>query len=371
MDNSFEQRLDQLREEARQKGYVTAPGVKAVGGPIPAQAQGQKPGHAEAPTPSRSSGPGYFGLPIIKPPVWEWMIAVYFFIGGLAGMSALIAAAALIKGQFDLARMAMWPAGIGAILSPILLTADLGRPLRFLNMLRVFKYQSPMSVGSWIVSGFGACAVPGLGFSEWHWHNLAAGQPVAAVQILAYIFIAGSALAGIFLATYTGALIAVTAVPAWNLHRVALPFHFGMAGLGSAGALLEVIGFRRPGLNAIGFFAASAQVLVFGWLELRKHGAADRALHEGVSGWTVRVGEVLEGPLALVLRAAGLLFPAAISFLLGALISRFGWLRAGRASACDPESVLASQRGEPRPAESRVPFSLRPAVASAGSARKG
>ncbi len=361
MDHAFEKRLDSLREEARSKGYVTESGVKPVGGPIPVAA------HA----PEGMPGPGYYGLPIIKEPVWEWMIAAYFFIGGLAGMSALIALAALWKGDFALARMAMWPAGIGAILSPILLSWDLGRPLRFLNMLRVFKYQSPMSVGSWIVSSFGAAAVPGLGFAEWHWHNLAMGHPVTAVYVLACIGIVGAALAGIFLATYTGALIAVTAVPAWNLHRVVLPFHFGLAGLGAAGGLLEIIGFRQPALNAIGLFAASAQLLVLAWLEFRRHGAADAALHEGVSGWVLRIGEFFKGPLALGLRAGGLILPAAASFLLGSLVSRFGWLQAGRSSARDPEAVFASQRGKPAPAQSRVPYSLRPATASAGVARKG
>jgi formate-dependent nitrite reductase membrane component NrfD len=314
-------------------------------------------------------GTGYYGLPFLKPPVWKWMIAVYFFIGGLAGMSGLIAVAALMKGQYQMVRVAMWSAGMGGILSPVLLTWDLGRPTRFLNMLRVFKYQSPMSVGSWIVSAFGACAVPGLGFVEWHWQNMQGGQLTPAVQIIAAILVIGSGMAGIFLATYTGALIAVTAVPAWNLHRVLLPFHFGMAGLGSASAMVELAGFRQPALNVIGLFAASAQVLVMLYLELRKHGAADRALHEGKSGWVLRIGEALEGPLALALRAAGLVPEAAIAFLLGALISRFGWLSAGTACANDPEAVLASQCGDKRLAESRFPHALEPATASSQQSR--
>ncbi len=360
MNTGFEKRLDDLREEARKKGYVTAAGVKPVGGPIPVRAG----------APEGMPGTGYYGLPIIKPPVWKWMIALYFFIGGLAGMSALVAGAALMKGEYEIVRVAMWSAAIGGILSPILLTWDLGRPMRFINMLRVFKYQSPMSVGSWIVSAFGVCAIPGLGFVEWHWHNLQAGELVPVVQIVAAVFVIGSGFVGMFLATYTGALLAVTAVPAWNLHRVLLPFHFGMSGLGSASAVVELAGFRPPALHAIGFFAASAQLLVMLYLEMRKQGAADRALHEGRSGWILRSGEALEGPLALGLRAAGLVPAAAIAFLLGALISRFGWLSAGKASADDPEAVLASQQGEKRLAESRVPYSLEPAIASSGSTKK-
>lgn len=360
MDPSFETRLDDLREEARQKGCVTSPGVKAVGGPMPIQTK----------APENMPGPGYYGAPFLKPPVWKWMIAVYFFIGGLAGMSGLLAAAALMKNHFELARIAMWSAGIGGILSPVLLTWDLGRPLRFLNMLRVFKYQSPMSVGSWIVTSFGACAVPGLAFTQWYWQDLQAGHVMPLLHTVAVILIIGSSLTGIFLATYTGALIAVTAVPAWNLHRLVLPFHFGMAGLGSASAVLEIFGFRLSTLNAIGYFAAAAQLLVLLSLELRKHGAADRALHEGLSGWMLRVAEIFEGPLAIALRAGGLIPAAAASFLLGALLSRFGWLTAGTASACDPEAVLESQRLQPTLSESRAPYPLEPAIASSASTRK-
>jgi hypothetical protein len=351
---NFETRIDQLREEARQKGRVEGIGVRAGGGPMPNPS-------------SSANAAGYFGLPFLKAPVWEWMIAVYFFVGGVAGMSGLVAAAALIKSDFGLARIAMWSAGTGAILSIILLTADLGRPIRFVYMLRVFKYQSPMSVGSWIVAGFSAFAIPGLGFTEWYFRSAA---PIAAVHVLAIIGIIGSGLFGIFLATYTGALIAATAVPAWNVHRALLPFHFGMAGLGAAVAVPKLLGFQQSALTAIFFFAAGAETLVQMYLTFRRHGAVDAALHHGKSGWILNIGETFSGPLPLIL--AGLnVWPAAnIIFLLGALITRFGWLEAGKASACDPESLLASQRGVHAPAESRVPYVLNPAIASANSLQK-
>ncbi len=359
-DKRFERseaRLDAIRQEARDQRPITGGGVHALGGPMPQ-------------TPETMLGNSYYNLPILKPPVWEWMIAAYFFIGGLAGMSALIASAALIRNEFALARVAIWAAGIGAILSPILLTIDLGRPLRFIYMLRVFKYQSPMSVGSWIVTGFGAATLPAWALTEWHWHNLHAGAVSPAVHILAVIAIASSGLAGIFLATYTGALIAVTAIPAWNLHRVLLPFHFGMAGLGSAAATLELAGFRLPALRALLYFAAGAETLIMFWLEVRKHGAADRALHEGKSGWTLRVGEALTGPLSLIVTIVGQLWVASAMFLLGSLLSRFGWLSAGRASACEAEAVFSSQRGTHPLAEARFPYSVEPPVASAGSLKK-
>src|SRR5438552_4618546 len=144
-----ERRLEQLREEAWDKGVVAGHGVDVTGGPIP-------------------SKPGSYGEPVVRPPVWTWEIPVYFFVGGVAGMAAVIALAGIIFHQRDLARAAIWLAAIGAILSPILLVMDLGRPRLFLNMLRIFKPQSPMSVGAWILSAFGACAIPGLIALELH-----------------------------------------------------------------------------------------------------------------------------------------------------------------------------------------------------------
>src|SRR6184192_23596 len=151
-----ESRIDQLREEAWAKGVVTGPGVDVAGGPIPRK-------------------PGYYGQAVVRPPVWTWEIPVYFFVGGLAGMSAVIALAAAIFHHVDVARRVMWLAAIGAVLSPILLILDLGRPHLFINMLRVFKPQSAMSMGAWILAAFGMCVVPGLIALELHTFHLFAG----------------------------------------------------------------------------------------------------------------------------------------------------------------------------------------------------
>jgi hypothetical protein len=321
-----EKRLEELREQAWKDGVVTGRGVDVAGGPIPHK-------------------PGYYGQPVVKPPVWTWEVPLYFFMGGIAGMSAVIASAALIFHHVDLARAAMWLAFIaGAILSPVLLIMDLGRPYLFLNMLRVFKHRSPMSMGAWILSAFGGCAVPGLIALELHAHQIFSGPLDQLLRVAASIFIFGSAIFGTLLATYTGVLIGATAIPAWFLHRTLLPIHFGTAGLGSAAALLELLGYRIPALNFLGFYAAGVESALLIWLSVNKHGAADRAIHEHGSGWLIRIGELLNGPLALVLRLFGFIPFAAISFLVGALVSRFGWIAVGKVSACDPEAVFASQR---------------------------
>jgi multidrug efflux pump subunit AcrB len=101
---------------------------------------------------------------------------------------------------------------------------------------------------------------------------------------------------------------------------------------------------RFAPVNAIGFFAAAVETALLIWLSLDKKGAANRAVHEHGSGWLIRIGEVLNGPLALVLRFLGFIPWAAIAFLAGALVSRIGWIAVGKVSGADPEAVFASQR---------------------------
>jgi formate-dependent nitrite reductase membrane component NrfD len=272
-------------------------------------------------------------------------VPLYFFFGGIGGMSAVIAFGAVVFHHADLARVALWTAVIaGTVLSPILLIMDLGRPHRFLNMLRVFKHRSAMSMGAWILTAFGASLVPGLIALELDKQQIFPGALGQVLRLAAVIFTFAAASFGTLLATYTGVLIGATAIPAWFLHRTLLPIHFGTAGLGSAAAVLELLGHRIAALNFLGFYAATVETVLLIWLSADKHGAADRAIHEHGSGWLIRIGEVLNGPLALVLRFFGFIPWAAISFLAGALVSRIGWIAVGKVSGSDPESVFAAER---------------------------
>jgi hypothetical protein len=321
-----EQRLEQLREKAWQEGVVPGRGVDVVDGPIPRK-------------------PGYYGQPVVKPPVWTWEVPLYFFFGGIGGMSAVIALGAILFRRVDLALTAMSIATIaGAILPPILLIMDLGRPYLFLNMLRVFKHRSAMSMGAWILTVFGISVAAGWITLELHAHQIFPGTLDQLLRVAAGIFIFASAIFGSLLATYTGVLIGATAIPAWFLHRTLLPIHFGTAGLGSAAGVLELLGHRIAALNFLGFYAAAIETALLIWLSVDKHGVADRAIHEHSSGWLIRIGEVFNGPVALVLRLFGLIPFAAISFLMGALVSRFGWIAVGKVSGADPEAVFASQQ---------------------------
>jgi len=289
-----------------------------------------------------SDSVGYYGRPMLKPPVWTWEIPLYFFLGGLAGSSAAIALATLIFLDAPaLARAAAWLAAGAAAISTGLLIRDLGRPHRFLNMLRVFKLRSPMSVGAWVLAIFGALSAAAAVSLQWpHWLAQIAipAKSVHAVQVMIAL---PSALFGVVLATYTGVLIGATAVPAWHSHHRVLPVHFGIAGLGCAAASLELLGFPMTALHVIGLLTAGIETMLGVWFELNGHGAADRSVREGMSGWLLRLSGVA-GLTAFVLRIAGMIEPAAVFFLVGALVSRFGWIEAGRASASDPRAALAA-----------------------------
>src|SRR6266581_3409632 len=101
--------------------------------------------------------PSYYDYPVLKAPVWKWEIIWYFFFGGLAAGCYVIASIAALFGSKEdraVVRAGYYISLLALIFCPPLLIKDLGRPERFLNMLRVFKVKSPMSMGTWCVVGF-------------------------------------------------------------------------------------------------------------------------------------------------------------------------------------------------------------------------
>jgi hypothetical protein len=261
----------------------------------------------------------YYDVPLLKPPVWTWEVPLYFFVGGAAGGAAIIGSLAEWTGaDGTLARDARWIAAAGGPLSAALLTADLGRPERFLNMLRVFKPQSAMSVGSWTLTAFSASST------------------AAVLPRLSALAAPVSAALGAGMLTYTGVLIGATAIPVWNENVSLLPIHFAASGMGSAAALLTLLGHDEPAVNDIAFAAAAAETLIGAAIE-RRQTPAMAPLRNGVSGWTVRAGGVLSGPVPLFLRAVARTrrwrTAASISALAGSVLTRLGWIAAGRASA--------------------------------------
>jgi hypothetical protein len=171
----------------------------------------------------------YYGRPVLKEPVWKQEIPWYLFAGGLGGASAVLSAAARITGNERLARRSIYIGAASDAVSPLLLISDLGRPERFLNMLRVFKVTSPMSVGSWILAvSSSASSLSAFLHAIRRFHHISdAARAVAA----------GS---GAPLAVYTGTLFADTAIPVWHEARHELPFLFGSSAAASAGAAATI-----------------------------------------------------------------------------------------------------------------------------------
>jgi hypothetical protein len=269
----------------------------------------------------------YYDLPLLKPPVWTWEVPTYFFVGGAAGAAAVLASAAQLAGvDEDLVRDARRIAAIGATLSAPLLIADLGRPERFLNMLRVFKPQSPMSVGAWTVAAFGGASSAAALAQIVQPHTT---LPVKTAGELAAVV---SAATGLVMATYTGVLVGATAIPVWKEHVRLLPVHFGASALGSAVSLLELRGHRHGALNALGLGAAIFETVVAATIETGRD-PIDAPLRDGRSGMLTRLGAVLSGPIPLFMRLMGSRKGAAAATLAGSLITRFAWVEAGKASA--------------------------------------
>jgi formate-dependent nitrite reductase membrane component NrfD len=256
--------------------------------------------------------PTYYDLPLLKPPVWTWEIPLYFFVGGAAGAASVIGFAGRLTGaKPSLVRDARWIAAIGATVSAPLLISDLGRPERFLNMLRVFKPQSAMSVGAWALAGFGASST----------------AAVVGPRMLRDVAAAGSAFFGLVMSTYTGVLLGVTAIPAWNKHAATLPVHFAASALASATSLLELRDHDEPALNALAALAASFETWTGYQLERKQTPSA-----------AMRTAGVLSGPIPLALRLICMKSKkarrvAAAITIAGSLVTRFAWVEAGKKSA--------------------------------------
>jgi formate-dependent nitrite reductase membrane component NrfD len=280
----------------------------------------------------------YYGKPIIKPPVWIPTIPVYFFVGGTAGAAASLALAARLSGNDSLARTAKYVDTAAIGLSPALLIADLGRPERFLNMFRVFKPTSPMSVGTWIVGVSGLAS--GLSatlevLGRCRRTKLAAEATAAAL--------------GPFLSTYTAALLADTAVPVWHEARRELPFVFAGSSAASAGAACVLIAppeHARPARRLA--VAGAALELAAGRVMARRLDLLAEPYRREGAGALATAAKALNatGMVTMLVRGCGRrgAITASVLLLAGSLCERFAVFHAGVASAKDPRYTIVPQR---------------------------
>lgn len=289
--------------------------------------------------------PTYYNVPMLKKPVWEWAIPLYYYVGGLAGAS--LAFGAVVQ-FFDrnapsiVARRCRWIGIAGAGLSGALLIWDLGRPTRFLNMLRVFRPTSPMNMGAWILSG----TAPTAFVAEMLWRR---NGPLGALGRMSG---AASGLFGMGLATYTGVLISNSAIPVWSESRQVLPILFAASAMTSAAATFDMVGLEHEYKPAATFgrIGRTAELLLSFALE-RKVSAVPRVglpLHRGKSGFLWKAGSVLTAAslavtfLPMQKRRRRIL--SGVLATMGSFCIRFGIHEAGTPSAEDSKASFRLQR---------------------------
>ena len=283
----------------------------------------------------------YYGRPILKEPTWEARdIAGYLFAGGLAGASSIVAAAADATGRPGLARTGRF-GGLGAItVSLIALVHDLGRPARFLNMLRVAKPTSPMSMGSWLLSAYAPLA-----------GAAAASEVTGRVpRPLGRAAGVGAGVLGAGVASYTAVLIADTAVPAWHESRRHLPYVFvGSAAAASSGlGLIGAPPAETAPVRRLAVAGAVVELTAAARME-RSVGLVAETFHEGRAGLLLRFSRVATvvgalGAATVAGRSRAGAAASGMALLAGSALTRFGIFEAGRASTQDPKYVVVPQR---------------------------
>ena len=280
----------------------------------------------------------YYGRQIIKSPTWRTPdVPLYLFLGGLAGGSALLAEGAARRGLPALERVARSAAAAGAAAGTAALIHDLGRPARFLNMLRVLKPTSPLSVGSFILAPFGGLSAAAL-----------ASHLTGRLPRLGRLAGAGAAALGAPLASYTAALVADTAVPAWHEAYRELPFVFvGSAGQAAGGIAMALVPVdqaapaRRMALAGAAVEIAAAQSII-------RRGLVAEPYRTGRPGRLMRAARasalVASALTALGGRNRSVSAVAGLTYAGASAITRFAVFEAGFVSAQDPKYTVVPQR---------------------------
>jgi formate-dependent nitrite reductase membrane component NrfD len=295
----------------------------------------------------------YYGRPVVKASPWEADIPAYLFLGGLAGGSSLLGAGAQLTGRPVLRKVGRIGALSAITVSFAALVHDLGRPSRFVNMLRVAKPTSPMSVGTWILTMYGPLAgAAGAAELVAPFVDLAPKRlrfPLRLLMKAASPAGLGAALVGPAVASYTGVLLADTATPTWHAARKHLPFVFvgsAAAASGGLGMLLSPPSEAGPA-RRLALGGAVLELAVEHHME-GGMGITAEPLHTGKPGMLMRASKALTA-----IGAAGSLLAgrsrlaAAVSgtaLLAGSACTRFGIFHAGQASARDPKYTVVPQR---------------------------
>lgn len=294
----------------------------------------------------------YYGRPIVKAPPWDSKIATYLFLGGLSGGSAILALGGYLTGKPALRRNARLSALTAAGLGGVLLVADLGRPERFLHMMRTFKPTSPMSIGSWVLATFSTNAgvAAAVEVDRMTGERLPLGplRPVLHAAELPTSVAAG--VLGAPMATYTAMLLSDTAVPTWHEMHGHLAFVFASsASLASGGLAMLTTPVEQAGPAR--FFAVAGvagELVAMRVMKDAMDPVTVEPLEQGRPGqwleWSERLsivgglGALLGGRRRWVAAASGLALVASSA------LTRFGVFWGGKESVKDPKYTVIPQR---------------------------
>jgi formate-dependent nitrite reductase membrane component NrfD len=294
----------------------------------------------------------YYGRPVVKPAPWGHDVAAYLFLGGVAGGSAVLAAGAQLTGREALRRNGRLGA-LGAVsLGAVFLVRDLGRPERFVNMLRVIKLTSPMSLGSWILTVFstGASVAAAAEVDRMTGERLPLG-PLR--RVLRAVEGPAGLEAGAFgpaLAVYTAVLLADTATPTWNHAQSELPFVFvSSASLASAGlAMITTPAAEAAPARRLAVLGVIGDLVATQVMHRRMDPVVAETLDDGRPGMMLRLSEALAvaGGIGTVLggRRRGVAAASGLALLGASALTRFGIFEAGIRSAKDPRYTIEPQK---------------------------
>lgn len=309
-------------------------------------------GSREMPVVPEPEFTSYYGRPVVKPAPWGHDVAAYLFLGGVAGGSAVLAAGAQLTGRETLRRNCRLAALASVSLGAVALVRDLGKPSRFLNMLRVIKLTSPMSLGSWVLSAFSAGA--GVAAVAEVDRMTGARLPLGPLRrvlrgVEGPAGLAAAAL-GPELAVYTAVLLADTATPTWHEARDELPFVFvSSASLASAGlAMITTPVAETAPARRLAVMGVIGDLVATRVMRQRMDPVAAEPLHEGRAGTLLRLSEGLAvaGGIGALLggRHRGVAVAAGLSLVAASALTRFGVFEAGIHSAKDPRYTIEPQK---------------------------
>lgn len=281
----------------------------------------------------------YYGRQVIHTPTWKVPdVPGYLYLGGMAGASATMAALADATHRPALRRSSRLAAGAGAMGSVAFLVHDLGVPTRFLNMLRVFKPTSPLSVGSWILAPFSGLAAAA-----------ALSELTGRLPLLGRLAGVGAAALGPPLATYTAVLLADTAVPSWHQAYRELPFAFAGSAMASGGAMAMMMTppDQAGPARRLAVLGGAVELAAVHRIE-HGHGLLSEPYLTGRGGTLLQMARGLTaagmvGSLVSRRNRSRSVVSGALATA-GSVCLRFGVFQAGIASAKDPKYTVVPQR---------------------------